>query len=142
MVIFVVFVIYISFQIGQSVPYYHANSQNNIIHSDCFRISEILIKDSKLFYGFAIEPYELNYTKIYQFNQSCNQNPSESNYNAIKDGMMLEPERDFMLRVSVEGTTMDFVCGRKFIPSNMMVTSIERYATTGGNLTTLTLNVW
>ena len=55
--------------------------------------------------------------------------------------MMLEPERDFMLRVNVEGS-LDFVCGRKFIPSNVMVTSIERYATTGGKLTSLTLSVW
>lgn len=142
MVIFVFFVIYISFQVGQSIPYYHTNSQNNILHSDCFRISEIMIKDSKMPYGFALEPYKLDYAKIYNFNRTCNENPSESNYNLIKGNMSLEPERDFMLRVKIEDSTMDFVCGRKFIPSNMVVASIERYATTAGNLTSVTLSIW
>lgn len=143
MVIFVIFVIYISFQVGGSIPYYHANSQNNIIHSDCFRISDNMAKDSKLQYGFAIEPYELNYTKIYEFNQTCNGNPAnfENIYNNIKDNMTLKPERDFMLHVKIDGS-LDFVCGRKFIPSNTIVATIERHATTDGNLTGLTLSVW
>ncbi|MCK4634556.1 MAG: hypothetical protein KAT37_01660 [Candidatus Aenigmarchaeota archaeon] len=143
MVIFVIFTIYISFQVANSIPYYHTNSLNNRLHSDCFRITENMLKDSKLEYGFAKEPYDLNYTKLYEFNETCNEDPTdfENVYKKIKDNMTLEMERDFQLRVYVNNT-FNFICGRKYIPSHLIVASIERYAVTNGQPTSIKINVW
>jgi hypothetical protein len=143
MVIFVTFVIYISFQVAGAIPFYHGNSMNNRLYSDCFRITENMVKDSRLVYGFAKQPYDLNFTKLEEFNDTCNGNPSnfEAVYEKIKGNMSLAPERDFRMRVHIDGS-IDFVCGRKYVPSQMIVASIERYAITGGNSTSIMLSVW
>ena len=143
MVIFVIFVIYISFQVAGIIPHYHTNSLNNRLHSDCFRITEEMLKDSEMIYGFAKEPYDLNYTKIYEFNKTCNGNPPnfETIYNNIKDSMALEPERDFQLRVNIKDT-LDFICGRSYVATHLTVVSVERYAITNRNSTSIKLTVW
>ncbi len=138
LVIFIVLMLYISFQVASSVPYYHSNSLENRLQSDCLRISEMLVKDSESGVGFAIEPYELNGTKMDEFNDTCD-NPS--NYEGILKDMSLEAERDFQLVIYVNAT-LDFVCGRRYVPSQLSVVSIERYATTDGQPTSIMLSIW
>jgi|GEM_PF-2908427 len=143
MVIFVTITIFVTLQIAKSVPYYHTNSLENRLNNDCLRISENMIKDSKLMYGFAKRPYELNYTKLYEFNDTCD---DISNYDQIKNNMSLEAERDFQLKVQVQdssgSTIFSFVCGRKYVPSQSIVATVERHAITDGNSTKIILNVW
>lgn len=143
MVIFVILVIYISFQIGGTIPYYHLNSMNNRLNSECLRITESMIKDSKMLHGFAEEPYKMNYTKILKFNDTCNGDPMnfENIYNKLKGNMSLSVERDFRLRIKIKGSE-EFVCGRNYLPSGTTVASVNRYAVTDGKTTTISLMVW
>ena len=135
MIIFVIIVIYISFQASNTIPYYHTNSLKNRLYSKCFSLSEKLIKDSEL--GFAEKPYQLNSTKLKEFNQSC-----ISDYeNILKNVFKLESKRDFQLRVYVN-SSFHFVCGRKYIPTQLIVSKVERYAVTDGQVTAITLNLW
>lgn len=143
MIIFVIITLYISFQVASSIPYYHVNSLENRLHSDCLRITENMIKNFELEYGFGKEPYELDSVKLGSFNNTCNGDPSnfETIYEEIKNNMMLEAERDFQLRIHVNDS-FDFTCGRKYIPSQLAVATMERYAITDYQSTSISLSVW
>ena len=135
MIIFIIIVIYISFQASGNIPLYHANSMKNRLYGKCFSLSERLIKDSAL--GFAKEPYVLNSTKLKEFNQSC-----ESDYeNVLENFFKLESRRDFQLRVHVNNS-FNFTCGRKYIPTHIVLAEIERYAVTDNQITAISLTLW
>ncbi len=139
MVIFVIIVIYISFQVANNIPFYHSNSVENRLKSNCIRITETMIKNTDSNYGFAEKPYELNDTKIYLFGQMCS---VDSNYeNVLSDYFKLSNTSDFQLSVEVN-STLNFICGVDFLPTQSVSTSMERYATTDGQTTKIKLTLW
>ncbi len=135
MIVFFIIFLFIIFQTSENIPYYRTRSIKNRLYSDCFRISETMIKDNFTEYGFAVEPYLLNESKIKVFNSSCN-----ANYESVKKNMGLEDVRDFNLKIDVGGVV--YKCGPK--PSSALIGSyIERYAyTTTGKIVNIKLRVW
>jgi len=137
LVIFISVVIYLSIQIVNAIPQYHQKSIEDRLYSSSFRISELLIKDSKI--GFAIEPYKLNSTKMKEFNNSC-----VLNYEKIKEDFDLKKKRDFQITVFVNNS-FKFSCGLSSIPSrNSTVTliNIDRYASTDNQPTKINFKLW
>jgi len=137
LVIFISVVVYLSIQVVNAIPQYHQRSIEDRLYSDSFRITELLIKDSKI--GFAVEPYKLNSTKMKEFNGSC-----ISNYEKIKEEFDLENTRDFQLTVFVN-SSFKISCGLSGIPSrNSSVTliNIDRYASTDNQPTKINFKLW
>jgi len=113
LIIFISVVTYISIEAANTIPQYHQRSLENRLYAETFMISDILLKDSRD--GLAISPYELNSTKMIEFNKTCT-----TDYNVIKGELNLEKERDFQLMVFVNNS-FNFVCGMKNIPSGITV---------------------
>lgn len=147
LVIFISIIIFLSIQLAQAVPEFHADSVSNRLRAQTFRISDTLMKtpgqpqrwelSNASAFGFAERPYLINTTKLASFNTTCLQD-----YTGTKRTLGLDPRSDFQMRVLVNGTSA-VDCGQKRVPLEAVQMVLRRTGYTNvGELVEMTFAVW
>lgn len=146
-VLFVTVVIYLVFQISNTIPEYKTKSRKNNLKTEAFRLSEILIKteghpknwspSNVRRLGLIVEPYYFNETKVNYLKDMC-KNDYQKLRNLMNIGKKDNPSEDFRIIFS---NGIMFSCGKR-TPKGISSVLVERYGYLNGKTATLKLRIW
>ena len=147
LLIFISIIIFLSIQLAQAVPEFHADSVSNRVLAQGYRVTDNLLKtpgqpqrwetSSASAFGFAERPYLINETKLSAFNSGC-----IGDYTGTKNTLGLDTRSDFRISALLNGTAI-IDCGQKRTPLEATQHIIRRTGyTSNGSLVEITFTVW
>lgn len=148
-IIFTSVLLYLSFQIANSLPRLRRASQKNIKLSKAHRITEALIKTpghpedwedsgSVERYGLAHQPHNLSLKKVEEFNETCN-----ANYSSVKRKLGLNLTNFRIALYNVSNNEPFLGCGAERTPEGVSVSEVQRYSTLeNGAIVRMVFEIW